>query len=88
MIDENQLGGPHKVRTGTLLESSRIDSLPEHSGRAGISTLMQKKDARHFKGPDPSVSSGYQKFNVNYHNLKQSTTVSGHNTKVHLISSN
>ena len=60
MIDENQLGGPHKVRTGTLLESSRIDSLPEHSGRAGISTLMQKKDARHFKGPDPSVSSGYK----------------------------
>ena len=52
--------GHYKRRTSTLLESSRIVSLPELSGGAGISTLMRKKDARHFKGPDPSVSSGYK----------------------------
>jgi hypothetical protein len=59
-IDENQSGGPPKEADQhfTRIESYRLP--PEISGGAGISTLMRKKDARHFKGPDPSVSSGYK----------------------------
>jgi len=59
-IDENQSGGPLKEADQhfTRIESYRLPS--GNSGGAGISTLMRKKDARHFKGPDPSVSSGYK----------------------------
>jgi len=56
----NQSGGSPKEedRHFTRIESYRLPS--ETFRRAGISTLMLKQDARHFKGPDPSVSSGYK----------------------------
>jgi len=56
----NQSGGSPKEedRHFTRIESYRLPS--ETFRRAGISTLMLKQDARHLKGPDPSVSSGYK----------------------------
>jgi len=56
----NQSGGSPKEedRHFTRIESYRLPS--ETFRRAGISTLMLKQDARHFKGPDPSVTSGYK----------------------------
>jgi len=56
----NQSGGSPKDedRHFTRIESYRLPS--ETFRRAGISTLVLKQDARHFKGPDPSVTSGYK----------------------------
>ena len=59
-IDVNQSGESQndEDRHFTRIESYRLPSGAFR--RAGISTLMLKQDARHFKGPDPSVSSGYK----------------------------